>query len=177
MMKPILYLILLGSILLPQSASAAGKPADSELIALEIRNLSTSVDRLTNLLYQQTQKNDREQILHKLDIAVAYLNFRSRRIEMMERDLQNDRNLKTRLEDIVKQWEQRLAETEEIAKPDVGRQNSQDLQVAEAKDQLKMLKQRLARVDNEIIDYENRVLELHDQLDSVESYVEKNLKL
>jgi len=176
-MKPILYLFLLGCTLLPLSAPAAEKPADNDLIALEIRNLSTSVDRLTDLLYTQTQKNDQEQVLHKLDIAVAYLNFRSRRIEMMEHDLLNNRNLKTRLEDIVKQLELRLKETEEIAKSNTGTQIDNDLQVDETKDQLKLLKQRLARIDSVIIDYENRVLELHDQLDNVESYVEKNLKL
>jgi len=39
--------------------------------------------------------------LRKLDIAFAYLNFRSRRIEMFEHDLQLARNIRNRLNDVL----------------------------------------------------------------------------
>jgi len=176
-MKRFLVLALLCGSLLPHSANAADQLADVELIALEIRNLSTSVDRLTNLLYDQAQQQNQEEVLRKLDIAVAYLNFRSRRIEMLERDLLNSRSMKTRLEDVMRQWEKRVNELEETGKTNTTGQANGELQTEEAKEQMKLLKQRLTRVDTEIVDFENRILELRDQLNSVESYVEKHLQL
>jgi len=176
-MKRILFLFLLCGSLLPPSAHAVDQLADAEMIALEIRNLSTSVDRLTNLLYDRAQQQTQEEVLRKLDIAVAYLNFRSRRIEMLERDLLNSRSMKTRLEDVMRQWEKRVNELEETGKTNTTEQANGELQTEEAKEQMKLLKQRVARVDTEIVDFENRILELRDQLDSVESYVEKHLQL
>ena len=175
MLKMPLCLIVLLS-LLPRPALAVDESADAEIIALEIRNLSTSVDRLTRLLYDQSQQKQQDAVLRKLDIAVAYLNFRSRRIETLERDKQRANSTRTRFEDVIRQWEQRLEALEEQAANDPGNTQS-DLSRDEVVDQIKMLKQRLARVDNEILDYDNRIIELQGQLDSVEGFVERHLEL
>ncbi len=40
-----------------------------------------------------------------------------------------------------------------------------------------MLKQRLERVDVKVLDFDNRILELRNQLDDVEGFVERHLEL
>ena len=167
---PLLLLLLIAG--LPLQSAAAEESATAEIVALEIRNLSTSVDRLTELLYSQIQQNNRQTILRKLDIAIAYLNFRSRRIEQLERDKQRSNTAKTRFEDIIRQWEQRIEQLEEQ-----DGNNKNRLSKQEAQDQLKMLKQRLTRVDSELLEYDNKIIELQSQLDSVEDFVERHLEL
>ncbi|OEU70898.1 MAG: hypothetical protein BA864_08750 [Desulfuromonadales bacterium C00003093] len=168
------YLLLLTCCVFLPLQSAADDRGTAEIIALEIRNLSTSVDRLTQFLYEQGGKKDRDSVLRKLDIAVAYLNFRSRRIEMMERDLQRTESSKTRLEDIIRQLEERLEQLED-EDSNTGPQGK--LSKEDAQQQLKLLRQRLARTENEIIEGNNRILELRHQLDDVENFVERHLEL
>ena len=172
---PLLCLLLIVS--LPLQSQAADESATAEIISLEIRSLSTSVDRLTDLLYSQAQQNNQDTVLRKLDIAVAYLNLRSRRIEQLERDKQRSNNSKTRFEDVIRQWEQRVEQIEEQDGNDQGTQKKNELSKQEAQEQLKMLKQRLARVDTELLEYDNKIIELQSQLDSVEDYVERHLEL
>jgi len=172
-MYRILTLIALLCILMPLHASAN---EDAEIIALEIRNLSTSVDRLTQLLYEQKQKQEQGDVLRKLDIAVSYLNFRSRRIEMLERDRQNSHTTKTRLEDIIQQLENRLEQLENTDTEDGTADNNRTAR-NETLEQIKMFKQRLARVDDKLIDFDNQIVELRNQLDDVEGFVERHLEL
>ncbi len=175
LLVPLLFLLL--ALVSPQPARAQLDQATAEIIALEIRNLSTSVDRLTRLLYDQAVKNEEDAVLRKLDIAVAYLNFRSRRIETLERDLQNTRSTKTRMEDVIRQWEQRMELLEQQSSDTSGPSGEAEVSRDEANQQLKMLKRRLAHLDSEILNYENNVSELQNQVDSVESFVERHLEL
>jgi len=157
-------------------ATAAGADA-AEIIALEIRNLSTSVDRLTQLLFEQEKQKQQDAILRKLDIAVSYLNFRSRRIEMLEQDKQNNQAIKNRLEDIIQQVEGRLEKLENSS-PDTPTDASENEgRRRETQEQLKMMKLRLARVEETLIDYDNQIIELRNQLDDVEGFVERHLEL
>ena len=172
---------LLSSLLLfccfyPAISVAANQSEAAELIALEIRNLSTSVDRLTQLLYEQGQQEQQDVILRKLDIAVAYLNFRSRRIEMLERDKQNSETTKTRLEDIIGQLESRIEQLEDSGQDNADSEANENAR-KETEEQLKMLKQRLARIDEILFDYDNQIIELRNQLDNVEGFVERHLEL
>lgn len=157
--------------------ATAGASDEAELIALEIRNLSASVDRLTQLLYQQTEKKQQDEVLRKLDIAVAYLNFRSRRIEMLERDRQNSQSTKNRLEDFIQQMESRIEQLEETESTDPAEIEQNNRSREETLEQLKMLKQRLARIDEKLYEYDNQIVELRNQLDDVESFVERHLEL
>lgn len=174
--RTICFLLLLLPVA-PLSVEAQLEQATAEIIALEIRNLSTSVDRLTRLLYDQAQKKAEDKVLRKLDIAVAYLNFRSRRIEVLERDLQSSHGGKNRMEDIIRQWEQRMERIEQQAADNTGSPEDVEINRVETAQQLKMLKQRLARLDSEIVGYENRITELQNQIDNVESFVERHLEL
>jgi len=172
---------LLGSLMIfswiiASPAVAANQTAAAELIALEIRNLSTSVDRLTQLLFEQGQQEQQEVILRKLDIAVAYLNFRSRRIEMLERDKQNSQASKNRLEDIIGQLENRVEQFEDNDQDNADNEANETAR-QETEEQLKMLKQRLARVDETLFDFDNQIIELRNQLDDVEGFVERHLEL
>ncbi len=166
--------LLLLCCLLPTTAWSSD---EAELIALEIRNLSASVDRLTQLLYEQAEKKQNDEVLRKLDIAVSYLNFRSRRIEMLERDQQNNQANKTRLEDFIQQVEARLKQLDEAENTDPAEIEQNKRARAETADQLTMLKQRLARVDETLFEYDNQIAELRNQLDNVEGFVERHLEL
>lgn len=177
MPKKLLFAMLLLCLILPVSAFAIDDEANAEIVALEIRNLSTSVDRLTQLLYGQVQQKEQDSMLRKLDIAVAYLNFRSRRIEMLERDLQNSQSMKSRLEDILLQIETRLEQIEDSDRTGPEAADAADQAQKETLEQQKMLKQRLARTDEKILDYDNRIIELRNQLDDVEGFVERHLEL
>lgn len=176
MLRSLSLLMLLLILSLPRPTQAAEESATAEIIALEIRNLSTSVDRLTRLLYDQDQQKTDDMMLRKLDIAIAYLNFRSRRIEQLERDKQRTAAGKTRFEDVIQQWEQRVEQLAEQGDSQ-GIQNNNDRPRQEAEEQLKVLKQRLARVDTELLEYDNKIIELQSQLDSIESFVERHLEL
>lgn len=163
--------------LLPLTATANDAAEQAEIIALEIRNLSTSVDRLTQLLFERQEQKQQEEVLRKLDIAVAYLNFRSRRIEMLERDKQNNQTMKTRLEDIIQQIETRAEKLEEDNQDDPAAEEANEIARKETQEQLKMMKQRLARVDETLFDFDNQIVELRNQLDDVEGFVERHLEL
>ena len=167
-------LLMLLCSLLPSSASASD---EAELIALEIRNLSASVDRLTQLLYQQAEKKQEDEVLRKLDIAVAYLNFRSRRIEMLERDRQNNQSIKNRLEDFIQQMESRIEQLDETESTDPEEIEKNKRTREETQEQLKMMKLRLERIDEKLFSYDNQILELRNQLDDVEGFVERHLEL
>lgn len=170
----------IGLALLCFLAAMPASAADSdtaELIALEIRNLSTSVDRLTQLLYDQNQQDQQDTVLRKLDIAVAYLNFRSRRIEMLERDKQSSQSVKNRLEDIIQQLENRQSQMADEELNDPTTKETNEAAREETLEQIKMMKQRLARVNDSLIDYDNQIVELRNQLDTVEGFVERHLEL
>ena len=176
MKKLTIFAILLFS-MNPMVAIAIDSTEQAEIIALEIRNLSTSVDRLTQLLYEQAQQDQQDVVLRKLDIAVSYLNFRSRRIEMLERDKQNSQTTKNRLEDIIGQLEGRVEQLEENDQDDATDQEANETARNETLEQVKMLKQRLARVDATLFDFDNQIIDLRTQLDDVEGFVERHLEL
>lgn len=161
----------------PLTATASDATDQAEIISLEIRNLSTSVDSLAQLLFEQGQQNEQDVVLRKLDIAVAYLNFRSRRIEMLERDKQNNQSMKNRLEDIIQQIETRADQLEDRDQDDPAAKEANETAQQETLEQLKMMKQRLARVDEVLFDFDNQIIELRNQLDDVEGFVERHLEL
>lgn len=176
-MNKILLTILLLCLFPLASIAASDTEEQAEIIALEIRNLSTSVDSLAQLLFEQGQQKEQDAILRKLDIAVAYLNFRSRRIEMLERDKQNNLTMKNRLEDIIQQIETRAEQLEDNNQDDPTSREANENARKETSEQLKMMKQRLARVEETLFNFDNQIIELRNQLDDVEGFVERHLEL
>jgi chromosome segregation ATPase len=142
-------------------------------IAEELRTLSESIDNLARQLNVKAGSDDQETRLRKLDIAISYLNFRSRRIEMFERDLQSSRAGRNRLEDLLDQFSR---EEESLAQTFDG--NPENIERAKEEMALRRqaIKTRISRMDEEIILLENRIMDMQSQIDSVESYVQKNLE-
>lgn len=144
------------------------------IIADEIKALSAAVDNLTRQITQQANGAHEEATLRKLEIAIAYLNFRSRRIEMFERDLQSARASRNRIEDVLEQFQR-----EENNLPQAFASNQQD-ELQRAREELRFrqqaVKDRGNRLDEEIILLENRIMDMQSQIDSVEGFVQKNLE-
>jgi predicted nucleic acid-binding Zn-ribbon protein len=144
------------------------------IIADEIKALSAAVDNLTRQIAQQAGSTKEDATLRKLDTAIAYLNFRSRRIEMFERELQTTRAHRNRIEDVLEQFQR-----EENNLSQAFASNQQD-ELQRAREELRFrqqaIKDRGNRLDEEIILLENRIMDMQSQIDSVESFVQKNLE-
>ena len=144
-------------------------------VAAELKALTASVDRLSRILESSAGSNEQDLLFQKLNLAVAYLNFRSRRIESLEQDMQSAKNAKDQIESTLNVW---LQQQEEMAADDSAlpseelRQRNEDFQL-----RINMVKGRVARLDNEIVVLENKIYELQGQIDSVEEFVQKNLNL
>lgn len=155
------------------SAFAAQNEIDDVTLAEELRVLSQSIDRLAKQMAQQAGSASQDTTLRQLDIAISYLNFRSRRIEMFERDLQSARTGRNRLYDVLEQFQREEDGLTESY--DVNQKNA----IARAREEIsfrrRTVKDRLSRMDEEIILLENRIMEMQSQIDSVESFVQKNL--
>lgn len=145
------------------------------IIADEIKSLTAAVDKLTAQMTKQAGEAKEEVTLRKLDIAISYLNFRSRRIEMFERDLQSTRTNRNRIEDALEQFrreEDSLSQTF-----DSNQQENMQRAREELRFRQQAIKARASRLDEEIILLENRIMDMQSQLDSVESFVQKNLEV
>ncbi len=170
----ILFGLLVICLCLSSSALAAPSERDGTLIAEELKALSTSINGLTKQMEAQAGSVSKDTTLRKLDIAIAYLNFRSRRIEMFERDLQSARTGRNRLDDVLEQFqreEESLSQTFDPSQKDAIQRAREELSFRR-----QTVKGRLSRMDEEIILLENRIMEMQSQIDSVESFVQKNLE-
>lgn len=169
----ILLCILALCLCLSSNAFAAQNDMNDAMIAKELRALSTSINNLVQLMEAQAADASKDTTLRKLDIAIAYLNFRSRRIEMFERDLQSARTSRNRLDDLQEQFQ---SEEENLSQ---SFDSSQKDAIQRAREELKFrqraLKDRISRLDEQIILLENRTMDMQSQIDSVESFVQKNL--
>lgn len=166
--------VLLLCLSLNSRAIAAQVDMDATIIAAELKSLSTSIESLTKQMQLQAGGLQKDATLRKLDIAIAYLNFRSRRIEMFERDLQSARMNRNRLDDVMEQLQREedgLAQSFDINQKEAVQRAREELSFRR-----ETVKGRLSRMDEEIILLENRIAEMQSQIDSVESFVQKNLE-
>jgi hypothetical protein len=136
----------------------------------EIRALTSAVERLAD---QMKAQNSDDLELRKLEIAIAYLNFRSRRIEMFERDLQGARTKRKLMDDILDKLQR-----EEDSLPSgfaPGQKEVREKALKSLDLRRKAVFDRIERIDEEIIMLENRVGEMQSQLDDIEDFVRKHL--
>ena len=159
------------------SSSALAAPAEPGAAAMveELRALTASVDNLARQMEKQSGDYKQDTNLRRLDIAIAYLNFRSRRIEMFERELQSTRSTRNRLDDVMEQLQR-----EEDSLPQAFNDSQRDAMqkaLEELRFRRKSLKDRISRKDEEIILLENRIMDMQSQIDSVESFVQEDLDL
>lgn len=157
----------------PVQLLAADNKLSESLATSDLQDLSQSIDKLAEVLRKSAGDESRDTSLRRLEIAIAYLNFRSRRIEMFERDLQALRTNRNRMEDVMEQFQR---EEENLSG---SFDNNQQEALQRAREEMsfrrQVVKDRISRMDEEIIILENRIMDMQSQIDSVESFVEKNL--
>lgn len=168
----VLLLVCFSFTSVPAHESASSESAS---VATELRTLAASIERLTSILESQAGGSSQDLLNQKLNLAIAYLNFRSRRIEALEQDVQATRSAKAQIESTLNVW---LERQQEMTANDSGlpseevRQRNDDVQM-----RIDLVKERVERLDSEIVNLESKIYELQGQIDSVEEFVQKNLAL
>lgn len=170
----IFFSVLLACFCFYSSVAVAQSDMDETILAEELKTLSKSIESLARQMQLQASSVNQDMTLRKLDIAIAYLNLRSRRIEMFERDLQSARTSRNRLDDVLEQFQREEESFAQAFDP------NQKEAIQRAREELSFrretVKDRLSRMDEEIILLENRIAEMQSQIDNVESFVQKNLE-
>ena len=166
-------LILFSLLLLLPFTATAQTPGDGQTQA------SQPMTELIQLLKEQQLRDAQAYRLQKLEIAVSYLDFRSRRIEAREQELKELKHYRERIEEVIVKLKENPEQWDRSRKqPSLNPQSEQssDLE-SRVEFQINQLKERLDRNESEIIILENEILELNRDLVGLEAFVEKNLKL
>lgn len=142
---------------------------DDPRLATELQNLNQSLQNLQKLMKEQLTAN-------RLNTAIAYLNFRSRKIEVLERDLESVNKDRDRLQGFLDDMEQRSARLEE-EKRNSPSLSSRDFNLAkqELEQRKGLIKKRAEQLGSESLAIEIKIGELRSQIDSIEHFVESNL--
>ena len=166
--------VLFSLLFLPFSPAAAAEQKTVPPVRVEA--LTTAVNRLATALEAEQKSANNKESLEKLNLAIAYLSFRSRRIETLERDIATMRNLRSNIEETQKTWNDRILTLEERQRQSQGGV-SDDLSrmIEDAKTQLTIFKERQSRLGEEIIQLENRNYELQKEIRVIEQFVERHL--
>lgn len=151
-----------------QSASPAAQS--------DISQMTRSLDGLIRLLKAQQSRNDQAVELQKLEIAISYLNFRSRRIEAKEKELQGMRESRDRMKEMFSEIKAQAEQHEEDSKELRSLQSKQP-SFAERFIQPAQWQQRIDKIESEIITLESEIRALSTNLAEIDSYVKKNLIL
>ncbi len=160
-----------------QTALAAESEADQKSLVLEVRQLTAAINRLATLYEEDRQHAEQVARSSKLDTAIAYLNFRSRRIERLEQDLQQLKTGRDRLATAFMRLEERHNLMDDQARTSmVGFGSEREKERAEQQVQLKILHERIDRSEQDIVALDNKIQELQAEISSVESYVQRNLE-
>lgn len=141
----------------------------------DVQALTASVGELAELLRSSLDDQER---YRRLELAIAYLQFRSRRIEGLERELRNIDDSKASLGDGIERRRQQLTELEAT----VGNSSGEDAdRMARMTDQLRAMiesqQSQLDRLERTAIDLENDIADGRRQLQRFEEYVLENLDL
>jgi hypothetical protein len=153
-------------------------PEQKSDIALEVFQMTQSMDELMQLLKEGKTQSDSAAELQKLEIAVTYLSFRSRRIESKEQDLRDRKLARDRMQELVtkikdnpEQWERfdRTAQRQSQIQP-TSQESPFDYR-------LRQLEERIETLDSEIISLEMEVIDLNREMSDVEAYIQKKLEL
>ncbi|MBC7962411.1 MAG: hypothetical protein H7Y05_05670 [Steroidobacteraceae bacterium] len=138
--------------------------------------MTRSLDGLIRLLKAQQSRNDQAVELQKLEIAISYLNFRSRRIEAKEKELQGMRESRDRMKEMFSEIKAQAEQHEEDSKELRSLQSKQP-SFAERFIQPAQWQQRIDKIESEIITLESEIRALSTNLAEIDSYVKKNLIL
>lgn len=168
-------LALLFLLILPLSPAQAAEPKGAPAVG-STEALTVAVNRLATALEAEQKSATSKETMEKLNLAVAYLSFRSRRIEMVERDITALKNSRTIIEEAQKTWNDRITALEERLKESQGGIGEElNRMIEEAKNQLTALKDRQSRLGDDIVQLENRNYELQREISTIEKFVERHL--
>jgi chromosome segregation ATPase len=158
------------------SSSPAAASEQKPLAPASLEALTAAVNRLATAMEAEQRSAGNKESLEKLNLAIAYLSFRSRRIEVVERDITALKNTRNNFEDAQRSWTERILALEERQKENMGGPNG-DLSkmIEDSKTQMAAFKERQARLGEEIIQLENRNYELQREISSIEKFVERHL--
>jgi hypothetical protein len=147
------------------------KDLESEVVLIR-----QSINELGQLLKSQQQKTSE---LQELQIAVTYLSFRSRSVELKEWDLRQKKEGRDRMEDMIAKIE---ADPDAWDKRDRafqinnnGQPSSNEPRPSERR--IKMLQERIESLDTDILKAELEIQEVKDDLAVYEAYVQKKLNI
>lgn len=151
---------------------------DNSRLITELSLLSSAIDKLATQYEKEQERREDDLQFRKLDLAIAYLNFRSRRIESLERDINNQRSLRGRLEENlpiiserINELELRMQEYPQGPPPELT-EAYEDLRTQKA-----IFSERISRIDDNLVMKENLMYELQNQIRDVEEYVQRHLEM
>lgn len=172
-MNKVFWALLLVLLMLPTAVLAASGSAGSS----DVDRLAAAIERLADLYEDGRKQVQEDSLARKLDTAIAYLNFRSRRIERLEQDLQQLRSTRDRMDTFIMQMEEKrqLAEAEARSSA-IDSSEEMEKRRREHELSVKIMQERIDRTDREIVMVENQVQDLQSELSSVESFVQRNLE-
>ena len=176
-MRALTLLIASFFIAVPLSAQEITSEPKSD-IALEVFQMTQSLEELIQLLKENKANTDSAAELQKLEIAVNYLSFRSRRIESKEQDLRDKKLARDRIQELVARIKENPEQWERLDN-NAQRQNQiQPMSQESALDyRLRQLEERIETLDSEIIALEMEIADLNRELSEFEEFVERQLKL
>ncbi len=165
--------LLLNTWLLPETVFAVS----GQNSAGDVDRLAAAIERLADLYEDGRKQVEEDALARKLDTAIAYLNFRSRRIERLEQDLQELRTLRDRMDTfVVKMEETRQLEESRSRSGVIISDDEAEKRRKEHELTMKMMQERIDRTDREIVTVENTIQDLQEEISSVESFVQRNLE-
>lgn len=180
MLKIIAVLIVVLACAFPLSLCAATGIAAKPALPVSTENaaLVAAINRLAAALENQQRDSHKLESSARLDQAIAYLNFRSRRIESLEKNATTARQIRAAQEDFLNVKENRIQELErQIKNSSKGSAADLELQYETEKTQKNMIRQRITRLDDEIVQLDNQIYELRNEINKLESFVRNNFEL
>ena len=168
----VVYVVLL-CLFSPVVWAADDGNADRPVMCADLAGLSASIDELADAM---SQSSDRAEHNQRLEIAIAYLQFRTRKIESLEGEVRRleDRRASseeriTRMTNDIQSMERKMDQLEAERAAEIRYAIERYRRMIEGENE------RIDRADRQIIDLENRILDTRRQLIDLEDFVAENL--
>jgi chromosome segregation ATPase len=162
--------LLAGSVASP----AHGQTGDPSIDCRSLESVRSSIDQLTAALLEQSAAQTRRD---EVQLAIAYLQYRSRRIESLEQELRRFEDRRSSAEQRVERLEGELEASEqrldEMTSEEGGRWRQQ---IARLRRAIESEKDSLDRLDTRVIDLENEIIDGRRRLAAFEEFVLENLE-
>jgi len=153
------------------------RAATDEKLRQSIDRLTTAIEQLAKSQQTGTQSTQHDDLMRRLSLAVAYLDYRSRRIEALEMERSEIHTSLERFEDFIRSIERREEAIDENLRnnPQASRAETEQSR-KELEDQKKMMTERIARGDSKLIQLDNEITALKSQLVPIERFIQENLQ-